>query len=197
MINLYQNAGVAVAFSPRLRGLLGEVARRAEYLAETFSLIHVGACTPDKEARLKDALLEAGLPEDLPIHWAEGAPHDAIIGTVERHQLDLLLAGAIEREKTLRYFMGSVAHNLVREAPCSLVLFTEPRPQPEPMRQVALVTEIMRPKTPSSSTSSSPSLSPWPLSHPNRPPAGISGLDGPQAALLEPLMPFQHPVSAL
>ena len=37
--------------------------------------------------------------------------------------------------------MGSVAHNLVREAPCSLVLFTEPRPQPEPMRQVALVTD--------------------------------------------------------
>lgn len=140
-MKLYQNAGVAVAFSPRLRGLLTEVAQRARYLASTFSLIHVGRHTPEKEARLQEALLEAGLSDDIPVHWAEGAPDDAIIRTIQQQQLDLLVAGALEREKTIRYFMGSVAHNLVREAPCSLVLFTDPRPDPEPIRQLAVVTD--------------------------------------------------------
>ncbi len=140
-MTLYQNAGVAVAFSPRLGALLAEVACRASYLASTISLIHVGACTPEKEKKLRAALLEAGLPEDTAIHWAEGAPDDAIIRTIQAQQIDLLLAGALEREKTLRYFLGSVAHNLAREAPCALVLFTEPAARPEPMRQVAVFTD--------------------------------------------------------
>lgn len=138
---LYQNAGVAVAFSPRLDGLLAEVAHRAGYLASSFSLIHAGGHTPEKEAQLRAALRKAGLPEEMPVHWADGAPDDAIIGTIQRQDMDFLVAGAIEREKTLRYYMGSVAHNLVRKAPCSLMLFTDPTVQPEPLRQVAVFTD--------------------------------------------------------
>ena len=140
-MKLYQNAGIAIAFSPRLTALLAEAAQRAEYLAASYSLIHAGAATPDKEAHLQQALQETGLPADTPIYWAPGDPADAILRTVREQRLDFLLAGALERERTLRYFMGSVAHNLVRQAPCSLMLFTEPRTEPEPMQRMALVTD--------------------------------------------------------
>jgi nucleotide-binding universal stress UspA family protein len=55
--------------------------------------------------------------------------------------MDLLMAGALEKERALRYYLGSVAHNLVREAPCSLLLLTDPSPEPAPFRRVVVVTD--------------------------------------------------------
>src|SRR5690606_13816654 len=94
-----------------------------------------------KEARLREAARAAGLPEDTPIHWMSGPPAEAILRAVEQQQVDLLMAGALEKEAPLRYYLGAVAHNLVREAPCSLLLFTEPRRTPEPFRRVVVVTD--------------------------------------------------------
>ncbi len=82
-----------------------------------------------------------GLPEDTKIFWTSGSPDAAILSAVEKHGVDLLLAGALEKERPLRYYLGSVAHKLVREAPCSLMLFTKPQVIPQPMRRVVFVTE--------------------------------------------------------
>lgn len=138
---LYQHLGVAVAFSPRLHALLAEAAFHAPHLAPRLSLIHAGAHAPEKEERFREALREVGLPEDTAILWSTGAPDEAILRAVEEHQVDLLLAGALEKERPLRYYLGSVAHNLVREAPCSLILFTEPSTEPEPLRRIVVVTD--------------------------------------------------------
>lgn len=141
-MSLYQHLGVAVAFSPRLHALLAEAAFHAPHFASRLSLIHAGAHTPEKEARFREALLETGLPEDTPIHWGEhGTPEEAILRAVEKRQVDLLLAGALEKERPLRYYLGSVAHNLVREAPCSLLLLTEPSTEPAPVRRIVVVTD--------------------------------------------------------
>jgi len=138
---LYRHLGVAVAFSPRLEALLAETAYRARVLASQLSLIHAGAHTPEKEGHLRQAMQKAGLPGETDIYWGSGAPDAAILSAVETHGIDLLLAGALEKEHPLRYYLGSVARNLVREAPCSLMLLTEPQVEPEPIRRVVVVTD--------------------------------------------------------
>jgi nucleotide-binding universal stress UspA family protein len=141
-MDLYRHLGVAVAFSPRLETLLAETAYRAPFLAARLSLIHAGAPTPEKEARLREAMQWAGLPGETGIYWMSGAPPDAaILNAVEAHNIDLVLAGALEKERPLRYYLGSVARNLVREAPCSLILLTEPQVRPEPIRRVVVITD--------------------------------------------------------
>lgn len=140
-MHLYRHLGAAVAFSPRLDALLAETAYRARILAARLSLIHAGDPTPEKEAHLKQAMQKADLPDETDIYWMPGAPASAILSAVETHGIDLLLAGALEKERPLRYYLGSVAHKLVREAPCSLMLLTEPHVQPEPIRRVVVVTD--------------------------------------------------------
>ncbi len=138
---MYRHIGIAAALSPRLEGLLAEVALHLGGQAPRVSLIHAGAPTDGKEARLREAAENAGLPAETEVFWSQGAPDDAILRVVESEGVDLLVAGALEKERPMRYYLGSVAHNLVREAPCSLMLFTEPSPEPEPMRRLLLVTD--------------------------------------------------------
>lgn len=140
-MNLYQHVGVAAAFSPRLHALLAEAAFHGANFGRRLSLIHAGEQTDEKERQLREALRAVGLPEDTVIHWASGAPAEAIQRVVEQQQIDLLMAGALERERPMRYYLGSVAHNLVREAPCSLLLLTEPSRTPAPFRRLVVVTD--------------------------------------------------------
>jgi nucleotide-binding universal stress UspA family protein len=141
-MSLYQQLGVAVAFSPRLHALLSEAAFHGARFGGRINLIHAGAQTAEKEGRLREAIRKSGLPEETAIHWAGGgSPDEAILRVVEQQQIDFLMAGALERERPLRYYLGSVAHNLVREAPCSLLLLTDPNSTPGPFRRIVVVTD--------------------------------------------------------
>ena len=62
-----------------------------------------------------------------PIHWRQAAqPSAAIIQAVHDAGIGLLVAGAMDRDSEGRLFLGKVSRVLVREAPCSLLLFTNP-----------------------------------------------------------------------
>jgi nucleotide-binding universal stress UspA family protein len=141
-MTLYAHIGVAVAFSPRMRALLREAAHLAQLFSSRLTLIHAGSHDRDKEKQLQQVLTETGLPLDTPMLWVVGPPGAAILDAVSQHGIDLLIAGALEKERSLRYYLGSVAHNLVREAPCSLMLFTEPSVQPEAVRRIVFVTDF-------------------------------------------------------
>ena len=51
--------------------------------------------------------------------------------------MELIVAGALERTVVLRSFLGNVARVLVREAHCSVMLFTKPEREPKPLRRIA------------------------------------------------------------
>ena len=138
---LYRHVGIAAAFSPRLPNLLAEAAYHAEHFGGRVSVIHVGDASDANEARMREALVTAGLPGDTSILWVSGSPADALLRAIEQHEIDLLIAGALERTGPFRYYLGSVAHDLVREASGSLLLFTEPRTEPEPIRRIVVVAD--------------------------------------------------------
>ncbi|MBV8814663.1 MAG: universal stress protein [Verrucomicrobia bacterium] len=133
---VYRRVGVATAFSPRFLAVLAEAARISRLFESPLHLIHAAAEEPEKLGRLKDALHTLELPSESPIHFERGEPAEAILRVQNQHRIDLLIAGAMERETVHRNFTGDVARTLLREAPCDLLLFVDPREDAQPPAQI-------------------------------------------------------------
>ena len=132
----YRRIAVASAFSPRFEMVLAEAKRVRDRLGSELNLIYVGEKDPETTRRFTDALAALELPSDSVIHYQEGSPADAILKVISANQLELIVAGALEKEVVLRPFLGNVARRLVREAPCSVILFTKPAREPQPLRRI-------------------------------------------------------------
>ena len=126
----YKRIAVASAFSPRFEQVLAEAKRVRDRLASELNLIYVGEKNEETTRRFTTALAEMALPADSVIHYQQGAPADAILEAARVHDIELIVAGALEREVVLRSFLGVVARRLVREASCSVMLFTKPDREP-------------------------------------------------------------------
>ena len=133
----YRRIAVASAFSPRFEQVLAEAKRVRDRLGAELNLIYVGDKDAQTEARFTDALAAMGLPADSLIHYQTGSPAEAIMKAAAANGVELIIAGALEKEVVLRPFLGNVARRLVREASCSVMLFTKPERQPKPLRRFA------------------------------------------------------------
>jgi nucleotide-binding universal stress UspA family protein len=139
---LYRSVGVASTFSPRFLQVLSEANRIRERFGARLSLIYVGtrdAATVDKFA---EALRQLRMPADSVIHYEEGEPATAILRAAANHKIDLVVAGALEKQVVLRPFLGNVARQLVREAVSSVILFVHPEINPKPMRKIVFVADF-------------------------------------------------------
>lgn len=140
-MDAFQNIAVASTFSPRFLPLLAEVKAFTQTLGREFSVIHAGEQNAESEARFAEAFAELGVTAG--VHWIDSAnPSDAILRCVAENRTDLLIAGALKKETAGRHFLGHVSRVLMRDAPCSLLFFTEPSPTPQPFRNIAVVTDF-------------------------------------------------------
>jgi len=133
---------VAVAFSPRLKAVLSEARRFAERFGAQLTILHAGKRAADLQRDLHAAMEAAGLPIDVRVEWLDGEPTEAILAWLKDARTDLLIAGALERERTGRHFLGTVARELLRRAQCSLLLFSQPRVEPHFFRKIIAVTDL-------------------------------------------------------
>jgi len=115
--------------------------RIRDRLASQLDLIYVGKCDEETTQKFSSALLQLGLPADSAIHYHEGDPAIAILQAARANGIDLIVAGALEKEAVLRQFLGNVARRLVREATCSVMLFTKPEHEPKPLGRIVLLAE--------------------------------------------------------
>ena len=53
----------------------------------------------------------------------------------------MVVAGALEKEVVLHPFLGNVARRVVREAPCSVMLFTKPLVNPRPLSRIVFIAD--------------------------------------------------------
>ena len=137
----YKTIAVATTFSPRFKRVLAEAKRICDRFAAELHLIYVGKRNQETPKKFGDALAELGLPADSPIHYEEGDPAEAILAVLARENIDMLVAGALEKEVVLHPFLGNVARRLVREANCSVMLFTHPQKKPKPLRRVVFIAD--------------------------------------------------------
>jgi nucleotide-binding universal stress UspA family protein len=138
----YKTIAVASTFSPRFRHVLAEAKRIGERFRAELHLIYAGNRSEEAVAKFREALEELQLPADSTIHYEEGDPAEAILRTLAREKIDVIVAGALEKEVVLHPFLGNVARRLVQEAPCSVMLFTKPAVKPNPLRRMVFVTDF-------------------------------------------------------
>lgn len=137
----YKTIAVATTFSPRFKQVLAEAKRIRDRFSADLHLIHVGTRNEDTPRKFAKILAELDLPADSVIHYEEGDPAEAILVALKREKIDLLIAGALEKEIVLHQFLGNVARRLVREANSSVMLFTHPQKDPKPLRRIVFVAD--------------------------------------------------------
>ena len=135
----YKTIAVATTFSPRFKQVLAEAKRAGERFSADLHLIYVGEKNEETEKKFSDALMQLHLPADLTIHYEQGDPAEAILRALAREKIDMLVAGALEKEVVLHPFLGDVARRVVRAAPCSIMLFTKPAIEPKPLRRIVFI----------------------------------------------------------
>jgi nucleotide-binding universal stress UspA family protein len=137
----YKTIAVATTFSPRFKQVLAEAKRIRDRFSADLQLIHVGTRNEDTPGKFAEVLAELELPSDSVVHYEEGDPAEAILAALTRGKIDMLIAGALEKEIVLHQFLGNVARRLVREANCSVMLFTRPQKDPKPLRRIVFVAD--------------------------------------------------------
>jgi nucleotide-binding universal stress UspA family protein len=78
---------------------------------------------------------------DLPSNkllWELGDPVDVIIEKCAEYNVDLVVAGALEKESLVKYFLGSVARKLSRKAKCSVLMLREPDIKSKPLQRIVV-----------------------------------------------------------
>lgn len=130
---------LAAGFTPRLGALLKEADRLSRLWQAELVLIHAGARQPGSEKRLREVMEQAGVDTDkTQIIWESGPPAKAILAVCKKENIDLLIAGALHREKVIQYYLGSVARKLLRKAPCSVLMLTDPATSPVGFKNVVV-----------------------------------------------------------
>ncbi|HST29905.1 MAG TPA: universal stress protein [Chthoniobacterales bacterium] len=135
----YKQIAVASTFSPRFEHVLSEAKRIRDRFGSTLSLIYVGERSDETAKKFSAILDRLKLPTDSPVHYGQGDPAEGILRAIADNDVDLVVAGALEKEAVLHPFLGNVARRLLREAPCSVVLFTHPELEPRPLRRIVFV----------------------------------------------------------
>src|SRR5204863_789636 len=94
----YRSIAVAVTFSPRFHQVLAEANRvRARFDAD-LSMIYVGKCDAATTRRFAEAVVTLELPANSAVHYEEGDPATSILALARKLKVELLVAGALEKE---------------------------------------------------------------------------------------------------
>ena len=137
----YKTIAVASTFSPRFLQVLSEAKRLRDRFSCDLNLIYVGDKTDETTRKFRDVLGQLSLPLDSTIHYQRGDPAGGILQALTDQKIDMIVAGALEKEVVLHPFLGNVARRLVREAKCSVMLFTHPETEPKPLRKIVFVAD--------------------------------------------------------
>lgn len=130
--NSFAKIGIAVAFSPRCEAILAEARLLHHKFGAQMFFIHVGKKSLQEEQYLKHLLHRFELDKgNNQVIWEEGEPVETIVSLSQSLDLDLLVAGALEKESLLKYVLGDISRQLSRKVKCSMLLLTEPSTHPK------------------------------------------------------------------
>lgn len=137
----YPTIAVASTFSPRFVQVLAEAKRIRDRFSSDLQLIYVGERSDEITSKFGEVLGQLALPRDSTIHYEQGDPAVTILRALRKHNIDMIVAGALEKEVVFHPFLGNVARRLVREASSSVMLFTHPDMEPKPLRRIVFVAD--------------------------------------------------------
>jgi len=136
---MYKKIGVAVAFSPRCEAIIGEAARLQNLFDAELILIHVGETKPDEKKYLEEIIETTDVNTGkLKIIWENGNPAKKILSVGRRQKIDLLVAGALQKETVVKFYFGSIARKLIRKSRCSILMLINPSNNPKKFKRIVI-----------------------------------------------------------
>ncbi|MDA9125337.1 universal stress protein [Flavobacteriaceae bacterium] len=143
----FKTIGIGVTFSPNLEANINEAARFALCFSSKLVLIHVGEASEEKTSiflRFLSPFKSKGLEFEL--LFQPGDPVDVILFSTKEKNIDLLIIGALKKENFLKYYLGSIARKITRQASCSVLLLINPSVKRVPCKHI-VVNGLKDPKT--------------------------------------------------
>lgn len=143
----FKTIGIGVTFSPNLEANINEAARLALCFGSKLVLIHVGESSEEKSNTFRTFLSpfeNQGLEYEL--FYKSGDPVDVILTSTKEKKVDLLIIGALKKENFLKYYLGSIARKITRQASCSVLLLINPSVDRVPCEHI-VVNGLKDPKT--------------------------------------------------
>ncbi len=144
----FKSIAIGVAFSPNLEANINEASRLSLYFNSKLILIHVGQESKSKKDQVESLLqpfLSKGLLHELV--FQQGDPVAVILKVTSNKNVDLLILGALQRESFYKYYVGSIARKITRNATCSVLLIINPTTQEVPYEHI-VVSGLDEPETP-------------------------------------------------
>ena len=135
---VFKKIGIAIAFSPRLEALIAEASKMQVGLKSEMVFIHVGNKSEEDVKTINEYLEKYNLLNNSKLIWQEGETVETILNICNEEQLDLLVAGALEKESLIKYIMGSVARKLSRKIKCSMLMLTVPKIESSPLKSIVV-----------------------------------------------------------
>lgn len=147
LLKPFHTIGIGVTFSPNLKANVFEASRLALLFQSKLTLIHVGEESSEKTEKFK-SLLAPFISQSLEydIVFKTGDPVDVILSVSLEKKIDLLILGALKQENFLKYYVGSIARKITRQAKCSVLLLIKPSIERLPCSHV-VVNGLKDPKT--------------------------------------------------
>ena len=143
----FKTIGIGVTFSPNLEANINEAARFALCFGSKLVLIHVGEASEKKSntfLKFLSPFKAKGLT--LKSCFKSGDPVDVILSSTQEKKVDLLIIGALKKENFLKYYLGSIARKITRQANCSVLLLINPSIERIPCKHI-VVNGLKDPKT--------------------------------------------------
>lgn len=138
----FKKLALAINLSPTGRSLLKEAKRLQSLFGAELVLIHVGDKDEPTESKINELSEECGIDIDgTKLIWKEGDPAKVIMKAAEEENVDLLISGALEKESSIKYFLGSVARRIMRESACSVLILTSAAERKNGFKKFAVSTD--------------------------------------------------------
>ncbi len=138
-MQVFKKILIGIAFSPNLKANLFEAIRISNMFGAELVGVHVGSKSTEKEQKLQQLLNEAPkLNSTIHTIWQKGKPIDVILETCYKENIDLLILGALQKENLYKYYVGSIARELTRSAPCSVLLLIKPSIERIPCKHIVV-----------------------------------------------------------
>jgi nucleotide-binding universal stress UspA family protein len=114
---------IGIAFSPNLKQNIFESIRLSNMFNAQLICVHVGEKSKKKEAKINKILAEAPtLTNPIKLVFQTGKPVEVLLEACVKEKVDLLILGALQKENIYKYYVGSIARKLTRQASCSVLL---------------------------------------------------------------------------
>ncbi len=133
---------VCLSLSPHAPAVAAISARIAHLLNAEIIFLHAGGQTPETHDALS-VLIDACMPS---VPWSlvirDERIEDAAVTMAREEYCDLIIAGAVEKEGPLSYYIGTTARKIARQAECSVMLLPGTVKEPRDVARIAVSIDI-------------------------------------------------------